>query len=91
MTVIRRDDYEPATEHERVRRRIQAALKGEEYSIAEMAADLERLTDQLAGAVDALYTAHDFIGRVSKWTGDTEDEQAEVLAEIARHLPQGGQ
>lgn len=51
MTVIRRDDYEPATEHERVRRRIQAALKGEEYSIAEMAADLERLTDQLAGAV----------------------------------------
>lgn len=53
-------------------------------------AENKALAEQLRGVVEALYTAHDFIGRVSKWTGDTEDEQAEVLAEITRHLPQGG-
>jgi hypothetical protein len=46
--------------------------------------------DQLRAAVDALYSAHDFIGRVTKWTGADEDERDGLLAEIEKHLPAGG-
>lgn len=47
--------------------------------------------EQLEGAVEALYSAHDFISRVLKWEGDDDTEQSELLAEIAKHLPVGGQ
>jgi hypothetical protein len=44
----------------------------------------------LEGAVDALYAAHDFIGRVTGWKGDTREERDELLAEIEKHLPDAG-
>lgn len=43
--------YEPTTTHERVQRRAKEVLLGETYSIAEMSADLETLTDQLSKVV----------------------------------------
>jgi hypothetical protein len=41
--------------------------------------DVQRLTE-------ALYTAEQFIARVTGWDGDTPDEQTEVLAEVRRVL-----
>jgi hypothetical protein len=53
-------------------------------------AEVARLRQQHQGAVEALYSAHDFISRVLGWEGDDDMEQSELLAEIAKHLPVGG-
>jgi hypothetical protein len=53
--------------------------------------ELVRVRQQHRGAVEALYSAHDFVSRVLKWEGDDDMEQSELLAEIAKHFPVGGQ
>jgi hypothetical protein len=88
MTVIRRDECaECGTPM--VAGRILCPRNSEH--IGRVTVEYVPRADADRGAVDALYSAHDFIGRVLKWEGDDDTEQSELLAEIAKHLPRGGQ
>ncbi len=55
-------------------------------SAVEMIYAMQEATRRLS---EALYTAEDFISRVTRWDGDTPEEQAEVLAEVRRALGGG--
>jgi hypothetical protein len=86
-------------ERERIRKRVAAALKGEEYSVIEMAHDLERLAthpvwkqaDQCAQDLEGAVGALEKIAILAAARGGrTDEERVQVLADIHLIAKQGG-